>query len=244
MQEASSSSEWALPPDYSKLNTYGWTWDAAFSVDENYLDLACLVARNSTAKDGHMGCTLVRGVTVGGGGAFTGEPTGEIVVSTINSSLIGAHRSDCHAEANAVSECAARGVSSRGSSVYVTRSPCKACYNLLASAGIRRIVSPQQLDSPDSKASAAAIGIEVVVMRDTDARAARRSALTSGDAGEDMERVRALREERKRLRKEGAFGKKAIRTIEGQRAVHEVPAAAALEAERPADAAPAEGEAL
>ena len=206
---STSDVAWARPPDFSQLNSYGWSWDGAFSVDENYLDLACLIARNSTAKDGHMGCALVQGVQTGSGATVRSDSPGEVVLCTINSSLFGAHRSDCHAEANAVSACAACGVAVRGLSCYVTRSPCVACYKLLASSGISRIVSPQNLDSPDCCASAIAIGIEVVVLRDSDARSDRRLAL--GHSNEDMERVKALREERKRLRKEKGFGKKAIR---------------------------------
>ena len=209
MAASASEDAWAQPPDFNNLNQYGWNWDAAFTTDENYLDLAYLIARNSTAKDGHMGCVLVRGISAGGGSVRSSDAVGELVLCTINSSLFGAHRSDCHAEANAVSACAACGVAVRGLSCYVTRSPCVACYKLLASSGISRIVSPQNLDSPDCCASAVAIGIEVVVLRDSDARSDRRLAL--GHSNEDMERVKALREERKRLRKEKGFGKKAIR---------------------------------
>ena len=208
---------WCRPPDFGALNRYGWAWCADETVDANYLDLAYLVARNSTCKDGHMGCALVGGLPPGGGGGGGGGPggacsaaqQGELLLCTINTPLFGAHRSDCHAEANAVAECASRGVATRGLSCYVTRAPCLACYKLLASAGIRRIVAPQSLDSADCAASARALGIECTAVRDSDARAARREQL--GHSHEDMARVRALREERKRLRKERTFGKKAIR---------------------------------
>ena len=43
--------KWARSPDYDALNTYSWAWSPADSVDENYTDLAYLVARNSTCKD-------------------------------------------------------------------------------------------------------------------------------------------------------------------------------------------------
>ena len=33
---------------------------AALSADENYMDLAALVARNSLCTGGHMGCVLVK----------------------------------------------------------------------------------------------------------------------------------------------------------------------------------------
>ena len=196
-------------PDFDALNRYGWSWSAEATVDENYMDLAYLVARNSTCKDGHMGCALVEEVPTGGGETAASEQVGCIALCTINTALFGAHRSDCHAEANAVAESAARGLPLRGLSCYVTRAPCTACYKLLASAGVRRIVAPQALDSPDCIASATVLDIECRVVQDSDARAACRRSL--GTRHEDMERVRALREERKRLRKEGTFGKKAIR---------------------------------
>jgi deoxycytidylate deaminase len=163
-----------------------------------------------------MGCALVSGVDHGGGAALSASSCGAVELCTINTSLFGAHRSDCHAEANAVAECARRGTCVSGMTCYVTRAPCLACYKLLASAGVGRIVAPQPLDSPDCVASAAALGIECVALRDTDERAARRLKL--GQSNEDMARVRALREERKRLRKEGSFGKKALRLNSAGRA--------------------------
>jgi len=204
------------PPDFDSLSSYGWTWRAAATLDENYLDLACLLARNSTCKDGHMGCALVEGVPVGQGSSRAEEQIGSVVLSTINSPLFGAYRSDCHAEANAVSTFAARGLPMRGLSCYVTRAPCSACYRLLAMAGIGRIVSPQPLASPDCVASAQALKIECIALVDDKERAAWRGEL--GRNNEDMDRIRALREERKRMRREGTLGKKSIRKTE-QKAV-------------------------
>eukprot|EP00965_Chrysotila_dentata_P176371 5823384-Pleurochrysis_carterae.AAC.2 len=51
----------------SQLSSYGWSWVDDRSVDANFLDLALLIARNSTCKDGHMGCVIARGVEVGEG---------------------------------------------------------------------------------------------------------------------------------------------------------------------------------
>ena len=174
---AECAPSWARPPDFDKLNRYGWVWHAENTVDENYMDLAYLIARNSTCKDGHMGCVVVRGLEKGQGGDCAPEAVGTIRLCVINTPLFGAHRSDCHAEANAVSECARRGESFLGLSCFVTRSPCVACYKLLAAAGVRRIVSPQRFDSSDCAASAAALGIEVCVVLDTPARASFRELL-------------------------------------------------------------------
>ena len=155
-----------------------------------------------------MGCVIVRGVEPHGGDVLGETSCGEIVTCTINSSLFGAHRSDCHAEANAVASCAALGAALRGQSCYVTRAPCVACYKLLATAGIRRIVAPQLMPSTDCIASAAALGIECRAVRDTDSRSAWREDLAKSH--QDMDRVRELRAERKRLRKENTYGRKTI----------------------------------
>lgn len=214
--EASSSAQSApepgfAPPDFDRLNRYGWSWRGEGAVDENYMDLAYLVARNSSCKDGHMGCVLVSGIAPGQGAELSpAAPVGEVEICTINSALFGPHRSDCHAEANAVAAAARRGLPLAGLSCFVTRSPCLACYKLLASAGIGRIIAPQPLDSPDSAASASVLGIECRAVRDTEARDLWREAL--GRTNEDMDRIRALREERKRLRKEHKFGRKTIRS--------------------------------
>jgi dCMP deaminase len=163
-------------------------------TDANYMDLAYLIARNSVAKDGHMGCVFVR------------PSKDEVVLTVINSAMFGPFRSDCHAEANGIATCAARGVSTRGLAVYVTRAPCTACFKLLASAGVARIVSPQELASDDCRQAASTLGITVVALADSPERRARRMGLARDN--EDKDRIRALRAERKRLKKAHAYGKK------------------------------------
>jgi dCMP deaminase len=44
-----------------------------------------------------------------------------------------------HAEANALVQAARNGVRTDGASIYVTASPCFACFKLIANAGIVRI---------------------------------------------------------------------------------------------------------
>lgn len=220
--------DWALPPDLLALSTFGWLWHEGRTVDENLMDLAYMLARNSHCKDGHMGCLMVQGICVGRGrergspdaldvaGALAGScatpqpsdpatgatlrPT--VLVSAINIPLFGAHRSDVHAEALAVSECARRGISTAGLSCYVTRAPCLSCYKILATAGVRRIVCPNRtLPSDDCVASAGYFGIEYVYVPDSPERSEERNGRAA--ANTDYTRVRELREERKRLRREG-----------------------------------------
>ena len=45
-----------------------------------------------------------------------------------------------HAEANAIVQAARNGVRTEGASIYVTASPCFACFKLIANAGIERVI--------------------------------------------------------------------------------------------------------
>lgn len=48
--------------------------------------------------------------------------------------------STLHAEEVLVADCASRGVSLRGTTVYITRTPCQNCAALLAQAGVKKLV--------------------------------------------------------------------------------------------------------
>ena len=222
------ASEWVRPPDLYALNTFGWSWHGDRTVDENFMDLVYMIARNSSCKDGHMGCVLVRGVPLGRGGErghFGGFESDEpaaavaaaedallhptVVMKSINAPLYGAFRSDLHAEALAVYECAKRGLATAGLSCYVTRAPCVNCYQTLAISGVSRMVSSQpSLPSKECTASAAVLGVEYVMQPDSPERSAERDKL--GAENTDYQLVKAQRAERKRLKQAGQFGRKTL----------------------------------
>ena len=138
-------------PDFATLPRVGWRWERWKTADENWLDLAYLVARASEAKDGHMGCCIVR------------DPHGRepsLISTTINCGSYGRYRSDLHAEAAAVSDCARRGEKLEGCTLYVTRAPCPRCHCLIAAAGIRRVVAPTDLETEACVVSAEEFGID------------------------------------------------------------------------------------
>ncbi|KAG5175932.1 hypothetical protein JKP88DRAFT_336946, partial [Tribonema minus] len=193
------------------LKSYGWQWDPAISVDENLLDLAFLVARNSTCLEGKVGCLLVRGLPRGpltGLHQSLGQVCGNVIIATTNNELLRKRASDRHAEANAVALCAAKGIALEGASAYVIIPPCKNCYTLLATAGIRRIVTravtSERADyedkrfPPDMLQSIEDLDIDLVKVVDTEQRIRRREKL--GRDNEDWARVRDLRAD-KRMRR-------------------------------------------
>lgn len=168
------------------LNRFGWSYVESRCADANYMDLAYMLARNSEALDGHMGCCCVR----------DGK---EIVIEAINSPLYGEGRSDVHAEASAICGAARLGLSLEGCSLYVTRAPCSRCYSLIAFAGISRIIAPSQMERKDLE-SAELLGIEFKYLRDDDERFAWRTKLT--EAHRDDDAIQAARERRKLIREQ------------------------------------------
>lgn len=165
------------------------------------MDLALLVARNSVCVQGNMGCVLVRNVDDAAGKRHRQEDDDhQPIVLAINAPIFGALNSDCHAEANAIAECAAEGAATRGLCCYVSRIPCNECYKLLARAGISRVVSLQRGFEGKVAASAAEHGISYVQLADTPAREAWRNARAA--AFTNRAEVAELREFRKKLRKE------------------------------------------
>eukprot|EP00434_Breviolum_minutum_P025773 symbB.v1.2.022784.t1/scaffold2060.1/size90856/6 len=129
----------AFPED---IYTYEWEALANQSNDENCLDLALLLARNSRCKSGSMGCIVV-------------DAKGKIIAGHVNGPMWepNAKRtaSDVHAEVNVIGRCARLGRSTFGSTVYVTMPPCKRCFMLLVSAGVKRIVTRKEMLQQDAK---------------------------------------------------------------------------------------------
>ena len=142
----------------------------------------------------------------------------ELLVSTTNTGLFGKYRSDVHAEANAISHFAKHGhlgMQQKGgvqvTTCYVTRAPCSNCYSLIASAGIRRIVCPQNYTSKRVELSAKHLNIEWVVVRD---EAATRNARDQDALRfEDKSRIEAMRLARKEMKKQKRAEKKKARVF-------------------------------
>lgn len=132
-------SEAQLEDDTSILNqleavTESWTqrpsWDAYFMAT------ALLMASRSSCERLNVGCVIVSG----------GDQKNRIVAAGYNGFLPGAphtsrvrdghEQATVHAEQNAISDAARRGVSLEGATVYVTHFPCINCAKILAAAGI------------------------------------------------------------------------------------------------------------
>jgi dCMP deaminase len=183
--------------EMNQLRTYGWTYRNGLSADVNYMDLASLLSRNSKCFGGHMGCVLVKKTENAG--------CSSIVAMAINTPLFSSNSSDAHAEVNAIASCARRGISTAGSTAYITMPPCINCFILLQAAGVSRIVTRHPCKVVRIVDVAAEQGIELASVPDDPESEARRAALVAatvaGDGGMERARVEEERRERKEARK-------------------------------------------
>ena len=179
---SSSSAALRVPPLYSeaKLSRFGWEWVDSKSSDENWLDLAYMLSRNSVAIDGHMGCCIVKGK--------------DVLVESRNHGLYEEFRSDVHAEASAICAAAKDGVSLRNSTLYVTRAPCARCYKLIAETGIEKVVAPTAMETKERE-HAANRGLTYLVIKDNADRKQWRDAIA--EPFRDQNNIDTLRMQRK-----------------------------------------------
>ncbi|MFP4166723.1 MAG: deoxycytidylate deaminase [Opitutales bacterium] len=127
------------PDMLDQLEELTTAWRERPSWDTYFMATALLMASRSSCERLHVGCVIVSG----------GRRKNRIVAAGYNGYLPGAphqprvreghEQGTVHAEQNAVSDAARRGVSLDDSTVYITHFPCINCAKILAAAGIRRI---------------------------------------------------------------------------------------------------------
>ena len=115
------------------------SWSQRPSWDEYFICTAILIASRSSCRRLNVGCVMVSG----------GEHKNRIIAAGYNGFLPGAPHSSCvrdghevatvHAEQNAISDAARRGVSLNGATAYITHFPCINCAKIMIAAGIKRV---------------------------------------------------------------------------------------------------------
>jgi len=104
------------------------------------MKIAFAVSERSTCDRAFVGCVLVlekRILTTG----FNGSPTGQPHCDEEGHLMVDGHCvRTIHAETNAIIQAALHGVSTKGSTCYVTHFPCINCTKALINAGIVRLV--------------------------------------------------------------------------------------------------------
>jgi dCMP deaminase len=104
--------------------------------DEYFMSTALLISSRSQCERLHVGCVLVKNnriISAGYNGFISGAEHKSIVENNHEQATI-------HAEQNAISDCANRGVSTKNSIAYITHYPCINCFKILVSGGINKII--------------------------------------------------------------------------------------------------------
>ena len=110
-------------------------WDKRLSWDEYFISSALLISSRSSCHRLHVGCLLVKDnriISAGYNGFLAGLPHESVVVNNHEQNTV-------HAEQNAISDCAKRGVNTNGATAYITHYPCINCAKILLAAGIKQI---------------------------------------------------------------------------------------------------------
>jgi len=105
------------------------------SWEEYFKQIVELTATRSSCNRLHVGCLLVkhnRIISQGYNGFLSGCQHKSIIVNNHEQATV-------HAEQNAITDCAKRGVSTYGCIAYITHYPCIICYKLLCASGIKEI---------------------------------------------------------------------------------------------------------
>lgn len=111
------------------------SWKKRLSWDEYFISSALLIASRSSCHRLHVGCLLVKDnriISAGYNGFLAGLPHESVVVNNHEQNTV-------HAEQNAISDCAKRGVNTNEATAYITHYPCINCAKILLAAGIKEI---------------------------------------------------------------------------------------------------------
>ena len=104
--------------------------------DEYFCKIAKVTAERSPCQRLQVGCILVRDnriIAQGYNGFLPSCPHLSIVIDNHEQATV-------HAEQNAIADCAKRGVSCDGATLYVTHYPCIICARIVFAAGIKRVI--------------------------------------------------------------------------------------------------------
>lgn len=117
------------------INNLVSKWEDRISWNEYFMSMAILAASRSPCNRLHVGCILVKNKRVISMG-YNGFLPGAAHISRVRDNH---EQSTVHAEQNAITDCSKRGVSTKGSSAYITHYPCINCAKILIAAGIKNI---------------------------------------------------------------------------------------------------------
>lgn len=103
--------------------------------NEYFMTVAYLISKRSSCDRLHVGCVIVdnlRIISTGYNGHIKGAPHTSKIIN-------GHEQMTIHAEANAITDSASRGVKIGNTAAYITHYPCINCAKNLISSGVKEI---------------------------------------------------------------------------------------------------------
>lgn len=138
------------------------------SWDEYFMAIAHEVSTRATCDRKHVGAVIVRDKIILATG-YNGSLRGLAHCDDVGHLMEDGHCvRTMHAEANAIVQAARNGVRLDQAEIYVTASPCFACFKLCANAGIARIVFGEFYRDHKIFEFSQALGIELVHFDDAE----------------------------------------------------------------------------
>jgi len=120
------------------MNNYNYN-NNRIDWDDYFISTALLIAKRSPCERLHVGCILVKNNRIISAG-YNGFLPGANHISILKTDGNNTHeQATVHAEQNAISDCANRGVSTNGAIAYITHYPCINCFKILVASGIKEI---------------------------------------------------------------------------------------------------------
>lgn len=147
------------------------------SWDEYFLNLADAAASRATCDRGRSGCVIVKDrqiLVTGYVGSPRGLPhcddVGHLMKKVIHED--GTVTQHCmrtvHAEQNAITQAARRGIALEGGTLYCRMTPCRTCAMLIINCGIERVVCERKYHAgAESEAMFKEAGVQLEFMEDS-----------------------------------------------------------------------------
>lgn len=146
------------------------------SWDQYFLNIMREIGTRATCDRGRAGAVITKDnriIATGYAGSPRGlehcDDVGHLMKKSFDEN--GNIKENCvrttHAEQNAIVQAALHGVSTSGSTVYISMEPCLACAKMMINAGIKRIVCEKKYhDAELSRQFLKDAGIELVVLNE------------------------------------------------------------------------------
>ena len=134
------------------------------SWDRYFMDIAYEVANRSTCHRAQVGAVIVKDKRILTTG-YNGSPSGLPHCTEVGCLMENGHCiRTLHAEQNAIIQAALHGVSTAGSSIYVTHQPCFLCAKMIINAGIKEIIYGQEYPDERSRRFLKDAGVEIRII--------------------------------------------------------------------------------